>query len=83
MPRSFSSWINSPEVVRHYKSPAVLWLLCPLLLYWLGRFWLQTERGNMHDDPVVFAAKDRVTHIVGVFGAMVLGVAATMSVAIQ
>ncbi len=76
-------YINSPEVVRHYKSPAVLWLLCPLLLYWLGRFWLQTERGNMHDDPVVFAAKDRVTHIVGVFGAMVLGVAATMSLAIQ
>jgi low temperature requirement protein LtrA len=36
----------------------MLWLLCPLLLYWISRTWLITHRGDMHDDPVVFAVTD-------------------------
>ncbi len=75
-------YINSPDVIKQYRSPAVLWLLCPLMLYWLGRFWLQTERGNMLDDPVVFAARDRVTHLVALCGLVVLGTAATVHVSL-
>lgn len=42
-----------------YRYPRVVWLLCPLLLYWINRVWLKTSRGQMHDDPVVFALTDR------------------------
>lgn len=65
-------YISSPDVSRMYAHPPVLWLLCPLLLYWLTRVWLITRRGGMHDDPVVYAAKDRVSHIVGLCGLAVV-----------
>jgi 4-hydroxybenzoate polyprenyltransferase len=44
-----------------YRHPHYLWLLCPLLLYWISRTWAIAHRGVMHDDPVVFAIKDKVS----------------------
>jgi hypothetical protein len=44
-----------------YRTPELIWLACPLLLFWISRMWLEAHRGNMHDDPVVFAARDRVS----------------------
>lgn len=55
----------------HYTSAWVLWLLCPVLLYWLGRAWLYTGRGGMHDDPVLYALTDRVSQITAVVAALV------------
>ena len=57
-------YINSPESLLHYRHPQVLWLICPLLLYWVTRVWFLTARGRMHDDPVVFAARDWVSLVV-------------------
>jgi 4-hydroxybenzoate polyprenyltransferase len=57
-------YINSPESLALYARPQVLWLVCPLLLYWISRMWIVAHRGGMHDDPVVFAARDRVSQIV-------------------
>lgn len=57
-------YINSPESLKLYARPQVLWLLCPLLLYWISRAWIIAHRGNMHDDPVVFAATDRGSQII-------------------
>ncbi len=57
-------YINSVDVTTHYNHPKLLWLLCPLLLYWIGRMWIKTGRGEMHDDPIVFAAKDRTSLLV-------------------
>jgi 4-hydroxybenzoate polyprenyltransferase len=54
-------YVNSPQSIAGYSSPKVLWLLCPLLLYWISRVWMLTHRGRMHDDPVVFALRDRVS----------------------
>ena len=65
-------YISSPDVSRLYAHSAILWLLCPLLLYWLTRLWLITRRGGMHDDPVVYAAKDGISHAVGVCGLAVV-----------
>ncbi|MBK1842760.1 UbiA family prenyltransferase [Azospirillum sp. YIM B02556] len=59
-------YINSPEVGRVYDRPQALWVICPLLLFWIGRVWLQTHRGLMHDDPVVFAARDKWSLAIGV-----------------
>ncbi len=36
-----------------------MWLMCPILLYWLGYLWLIAHRGKMHHDPLVFAMRDR------------------------
>lgn len=56
-------YINSDKVLRMYKTPEVLWLICPLLLYWTGRIWLITSRGEMHEDPIVFALRDGTSQI--------------------
>lgn len=58
-------YVNSIEVTALYRSPAVLWLICPVLLYWMSRVWLIAHRGEMHDDPIVFALTDRVSYLVG------------------
>lgn len=48
-------YINSNEIKMTYKSPEVIWLVCPIVLYFLSRIWLLARRGELHDDPVVFA----------------------------
>lgn len=57
-------YINSPESLALYGRPKVLWLICPVLLYWMSRVWIVAHRGEMDDDPVVFAVKDSVSRIV-------------------
>lgn len=64
-------YVNSPEVQVLYNYPIALLLLCPLLLYWISRVWLVAHRGQMHDDPIVFALKDGVSYLIG---ALILGV---------
>ncbi|MEM8729287.1 MAG: UbiA family prenyltransferase [Pseudomonadota bacterium] len=56
-------YISSPEVVILYSNPLALSGICCVLLYWLTRMVMLTHRGHMHDDPVVFAAKDRISQI--------------------
>lgn len=69
-------YINSPEVRELYATPEVLWLLCPMLVYWISRVWLLARRGKMHDDPVVFALRDRVSYAIGAAALLVGAVAA-------
>jgi len=54
-------YINSNKVEKMYQYPEILWLICPLLLYWIVRVWMITARGRMHEDPVLFAIRDRVS----------------------
>jgi 4-hydroxybenzoate polyprenyltransferase/phosphoserine phosphatase len=70
-------YINSDAVVVLYRQPLVLWLISPLLLYWISRVWLLAHRGEMHEDPVVFAIRDRVSYAVGIGVAVILFAAAT------
>jgi 4-hydroxybenzoate polyprenyltransferase/phosphoserine phosphatase len=67
-------YISSAEVKILYREPIILWLLCLLMLYWSNRIWIGARRGKIHDDPVVFALKDRVSRYV--FLAMILVVLA-------
>ena len=59
-------YINSPEVLKVYRSPTVLWGICCILLYWITNIAVATHRGIMHDDPIIFAVKDRVSQFCGV-----------------
>lgn len=52
-------YVNSPAVGELYSYPPALWGICLVLLYWITRMVMVTHRGGMHDDPVVYAAKDR------------------------
>ncbi|HUY90006.1 MAG TPA: UbiA family prenyltransferase [Pirellulales bacterium] len=54
----FCLYIDSHAVDQLYRRRELLWLVCPLLLYWLTRFWLLARRRQIHYDPVAFALKD-------------------------
>ena len=69
-------YINSAKVQALYPYPAILWLVSPILLYWVSRIWLITHRGGMHDDPVVFAAGDKGSWMVAAIIAGLLWLAA-------
>ena len=69
-------YINSPQSQAEYTHPKWLWLLCPLLLYWISRAWMYTHRGRMHDDPVVFALSDGVSLVIAALMALTIAAAA-------
>ncbi len=52
-------YVNTETSRELYGQPMVIWLLCPVLLFWISRVWLITHRGEMHDDPILFALTDR------------------------
>jgi 4-hydroxybenzoate polyprenyltransferase len=64
-------YIDSSASAALYRHPEWLWLMCPLLLYWVSRVWIIAHRGAMHDDPVVFAVTDNISRAVLVLGALV------------
>ncbi len=61
----FMLYIARPDVQNLYGHAGRLWLMVPLLLYWLTRIWLLASRGELDDDPVIFAIRDRVSLLVG------------------
>lgn len=63
-------YIHSAEVATLYHRAYLLWLICPVLFYWISRALLFADRGQMSDDPIIFATRDRVSYIAG---AIVLG----------
>jgi 4-hydroxybenzoate polyprenyltransferase len=68
-------YLNSPDVAKMYHQPKLVWALVPIMLYWISRIWMQTHRGQMHDDPLVYALKDRVSLLTGAAAAVVLWLA--------
>lgn len=68
-------YIDSQTALQLYQTPAALWLICPLLLYWIGRLWFKAHRGEVHDDPVVFALTDRISLFIALLSAAIMAVA--------
>jgi len=54
-------YMNGDSITGLYLHPQVVWLTVPILLYWITRMWVKAHRGEMHDDPVVFAIGDRLS----------------------
>lgn len=54
-------YLRSENVMTLYAQPLAIWLLIPILLFWVSWVWLKSSRGEMHDDPIVFAAKDKTS----------------------
>lgn len=62
----FCLYMNSPEVQALYAQPQALWGIAPILLYWILRVWFLASRNQLHDDPVLFAIRDRISIFAGV-----------------
>ncbi|MEM9100157.1 MAG: UbiA family prenyltransferase [Pseudomonadota bacterium] len=58
-------YINSKTAGSRFELPEALWLICPLLLYWMTRMVMVTHQGRMTDDPIVFTLRDKVSWGVG------------------
>jgi 4-hydroxybenzoate polyprenyltransferase/phosphoserine phosphatase len=70
-----SLYINSQEVLELYRSPTLLWLAVAPFAYWITHLWFVAHRGRMTDDPIIFAAKDPVSYVVGACVAVVMMIA--------
>lgn len=68
-------YLQSQQMQRLYSQPWALWLLCPLLLYWISRLWMKAKRRELDYDPVVFAARDTVSYTVAVLAGALLWIA--------
>jgi 4-hydroxybenzoate polyprenyltransferase/phosphoglycolate phosphatase-like HAD superfamily hydrolase len=68
-------YITSDTAHLLYGRQQLIWLVCVLLLYWISYMWLMAHRARMHDDPLVFALRDRVSQTVIVLMAAILFVA--------
>jgi len=54
-------YLESPNASRQYQTPEALWLICPLLMYWISRLWIKTARREMSDDPIIYTLKDKTS----------------------
>lgn len=55
-------YINDLHASALYNSPGWLWIVGMTILYWINRVWLLAHRGELHEDPVLFAIHDRVSY---------------------
>jgi 4-hydroxybenzoate polyprenyltransferase len=61
----FANYISGRDVVGLYHEPGRLWLIMPLMVLWLCRVWLLASRGELSEDPVIFAITDRMSLLIG------------------
>jgi 4-hydroxybenzoate polyprenyltransferase/phosphoserine phosphatase len=61
----FSFYIGAHEVTALYQHANRLWLITPLMILWLSRMWLLASRGELNEDPVIFALTDRMSLMTG------------------
>jgi 4-hydroxybenzoate polyprenyltransferase len=73
----FALYTNSLEMRQFYAHSWALWLICPLLIYWITRIWVLADRRELPDDPLLFAVRDPVSLIVG---ALAVGLVAIASI---
>lgn len=72
-------YLNSDAVIKLYASPNFLWCAVLVMLFWVSWIWMIAHRGLMHDDPVLFALRDRVSLSSGVAMAVIVFLASRHS----
>lgn len=65
-------YVNSESILEIYRSPIVIWGTVPVLLSWIFRIWLKTHRGEISDDPLLYATKDPVSIAAGMLVAAIV-----------
>lgn len=67
-------YLNSDAVVKLYQTVEFVWGTVPVMLFWISWMWMKAHRGEMHDDPLVFAVKDKASWLAGVLFVAVLAI---------
>ena len=67
-------YLNSDAVVKLYRSPEFMWASVPVMLFWISWVWMKAHRGQMHDDPLIFALRDKASLIAGLAFTAVLAI---------
>ncbi|MEP6764209.1 MAG: UbiA family prenyltransferase [Gemmatimonadaceae bacterium] len=65
-------YINSDTVRSQYRHPEVIWLICPLVLYWINKLWLNSQRREIYDEPIVWAIRNRVSRAIAIVSVFLL-----------
>ena len=73
---SFYIGLGGQDVLGLYHHPGRLWLITPLMAYWIMRVWLLASRGDLDEDPVIFAVTDRTSLLIGMAVAAIAALAA-------
>lgn len=72
-------YVQVEATTGRFVAPGLLWGLVPLFLFWQCRLWLSTSRGYMHDDPIIYAARDWVSWTVAAAAVLILAMAKSAS----
>ena len=72
----FALYINGNDIMGLYRHPTRMWLMTPLMILWLSRVWLLASRGELDEDPVIFAVTDRMSLLIGAAIAVIAVLAA-------
>jgi hypothetical protein len=72
----FAMYISGRDVAILYPHPGRLWFAAPLMLLWLSRVWLLASRGELNEDPIIFAVTDRMSLLIGAAVALIAVLAA-------
>ncbi len=68
----FSLYINGRDVTGLYAHPQRMWLMTPIMILWISRVWLLASRGELDEDPVIFAVTDRMSLLLGLVAVCVV-----------
>ncbi len=67
-------YLNSDAVLKLYRSPQFMWCAVPVMLFWVSWVWFKAHRGQMHDDPLLFAVRDKASLLAGAAFLLVLAI---------
>jgi 4-hydroxybenzoate polyprenyltransferase/phosphoserine phosphatase len=65
-------YINDAKEQTRYNHPEIIWLICPLLLYWINKLWLNSQRREIREDPVIWAIRNRVSRSIAILSVLLL-----------
>jgi 4-hydroxybenzoate polyprenyltransferase/phosphoserine phosphatase len=65
-------YLNSDAIIKLYRAPQFIWGAVPVMLFWINWMWMQAHRGKMHDDPLIFAIKDKASLLTGIVFSTIL-----------
>ncbi|WP_348729459.1 UbiA family prenyltransferase [Rheinheimera texasensis] len=68
-------YVNDSHITQLYQRPEWIWLACPILLIWISRVWMLAHRGQMNEDPVIFALHDKASLLMALLMAAVFWMA--------
>jgi 4-hydroxybenzoate polyprenyltransferase len=65
-------YVDSRATMELYRTPQLIWLICPIVLYVMARIWVLARRGHLSDDPLVFMISDWRSQLMGVITVLIM-----------